>query len=131
MTVARKSGLGPVIFLLASLIVIVPATAYTDAEITEIFQKLDTAHDGKVTRDEYAVNKVMVIYRNVPAGTTDLTFEQTRVSRAFFDAADVNHDGKLSPTEIIDALPFEAVDLDHKGYFVIDDLRRFLDKIGP
>jgi hypothetical protein len=30
----------------------------------------------------------------------------------------------------MDALPFEAIDLDHKGYFTLDELRRFLNKIG-
>lgn len=121
---------GAMAILLASLSAAGPALAYTDQEITEIFQKLDENHDGKVTREEYAVNKVMIIYRNLPAGTGNLTFEQTKVSRAFFDAADANHDGTLSPVEIIDALPFEAVDLDNKGYFVLEDLRRFLNKIG-
>ena len=119
-----------VAILLASLSAAGPALAYTDQEITEIFQMLDENHDGKVTREEYAVKKVMIIYRNLPAGTGNLTFEQTKVSRAFFDAADADHDGTLSPVEIIDALPFEAVDLDNKGYFVLEDLRRFLNKIG-
>jgi Ca2+-binding EF-hand superfamily protein len=129
---ARRSVWGAATMLLAALAAPVPASAYTDEEIIEIFQGLDAAHDGKVTRNEFNVNKVMMIYRNVPTGTTDLTFEQTMVSREFFDAADANHDGKLSPTEIMDALPFEAIDLDHKGYFDLDDLRRFLNRIsGP
>src|SRR5215469_17253831 len=130
MMLAWKFIPAAVAILLASLSAAGPALAYTDQEITEIFQMLDENHDGKVTREEYTVNKVMIIYRNLPAGTGNLTFEQTKVSRAFFDAADANHDGTLSPVEIIDALPFEAVDLDNKGYFVLEDLRRFLNKIG-
>ncbi len=127
---AWKLILGAGVILLASLSAAGPALAYTDKEVSEIFEKLDANHDGKVTREEYTVNKVMIIYRNVPSGTGNLTFEQTKLSRAFFDAADANHDGTLSPVEIMDALPFEAVDLDNKGYFGLEDLRRFLEKIG-
>lgn len=103
---------------------------YTDKEIAAIFQMLDTNGDGRVTREEYSANKVKMIYRNMPTAATTLTFEQTKVSRAFFDTADTDHDGTLSPVEIMDALPFEAVDTDRKGYIVPDDLRRFLDRIG-
>lgn len=104
--------------------------AYTDKEISNIFNMLDTNGDGRVTREEYSANKVKMIYRNVQTSATTLTFEQTKLSRAFFDAADTDHDGSLSPVEIMDALPFEAVDTDHKGYISLDDLRRFLNRIG-
>ena len=107
-----------------------PALAFTDKEITAIFQLLDTNGDGKVTREEYSANKVMILYRRAPTGKTTLTFEQTNVSRAFFDAADVDHDGTLSPVEAMDALPFEAVDTNGNGYVTLDDVRRFLTRIG-
>jgi hypothetical protein len=129
----RKSIIGIIGFataLAASLSAIEPASAYTDKEITAIFQTLDTNGDGKITREEYSANKVAIIYRNVHGRSGNLTFEQTQLSRSFFDAADVDHDGTLSPVEIVDALPFEAADTDHKGYITLDDLRRFLARIG-
>ena len=103
---------------------------YTDKEISKIFNMLDTNGDGRVTREEYSANKIKMIYRNMQTSATTLTFEQTKLSRAFFDAADTDHDGTLSPVEIMDALPFEAVDTDRKGYISPDDLRRFLTRIG-
>lgn len=123
-------GLAVATVLAASLPAIGPAWAYTDKEITQIFRMLDTNGDGKVTREEYSANKVAILYRNAPKGDTTLTFEQTRVSRKFFDAADADHDGTLSPVEAMDALRFEAVDTDRKGYITLDDLRRFLTSIG-
>ena len=129
----RKSIIGIIGFataLAASLSAIEPASAYTDKEITAIFKALDTNGDGKVTREEYSANKVAIIYRNVDGRSGNLTFEQTKLSRSFFDAADVDHDGTLSPVEIVDALPFEAVDTDRNGYITLDELRRFLTRIG-
>ena len=126
----RQSILGIAATLAASLSAIAPAVAYTDKEVAAIFKTLDTNGDGKVTREEYSANKVAIVYRNVSGRGGNISFEQTKLSRAFFDAADVDHDGTLSPVEIIDALPFEAVDTDRKGYITLDDLRRFLTRIG-
>jgi Ca2+-binding EF-hand superfamily protein len=126
----RQFIIGIATVLAASLWASAPASAYTDKEIAAIFKTLDTNGDGKVTREEYSANKVAIIYRNVQGRSGNLTFQQTKLSRSFFDAADVDHDGTLSPVEIVDALPFEAADTDRKGYITLDDLRRFLARIG-
>ena len=127
----HRSVLGLAAVLLASCPLIDSASAFTDEETKTIFQMLDTDHDGKVTREEFGENIVSAIYRNVRmAGAPNLTFEQTRLSRAFFDAADTDHDGTLDPVELLDALRFESVDLDHKGYVDIESLHRFLARIG-
>ena len=108
-----------------------PAAAFTDQEVEAIFRMFDSSGDGKITREEYSANIVTVIYRNIPqAGAPNLTFEQTRLSRAFFDAADVDHDGTLEPVEIMDALPFEAADRSNMGYLDREDVRSFLARIG-
>jgi EF-hand domain pair/EF hand len=127
---ARRCILGAATVLVAWLSAISAPSAFTDKEITAIFRMLDTNRDGKVTREEYSANKVMILYRNAPAGDTRLTFEETKLSRPFFDAADSDHDGTLSPLEAMDALPFEAVDADRKGYIDLEDLRAFLNRIG-
>ena len=127
---ARGSLLGIAAILIALLSAAGNVWAYTDKEIKAIFGMLDTNGDGRVTREEYSAKKVMLIDRNVPARNTTLRFEQTKVSGAFFDAADADHDGTLSPREVIDALSFEAVETDAKGYVTLEDLHRFLIRIG-
>ncbi len=110
--------------------------AFTEKEIEEIFQMLDTNGDGKVTREEYSANKIGIFYHWASKGNTrrsetaPLSFDETPVSRAFFDALDTDHDGTLSPLELIDGLRFEDVDTNHKGYIDINDVRRFLTRIG-
>ena len=130
-----RQDLRPLSILFAILAMVAaidrPAIAYTNREIDTVFRMLDTNHDEKVSRAEYDVNKVRAIYRNPRHDPmVGLTFEETYVSRKFFASADVDHDGKLSPVELLDALPFETVDTGKRGYFVLEDLRRFLKSIG-
>ena len=72
----------------------------------------------------------MVIFRKQPKGDTIITFEETKVSREWFDKADTNQDGKLSGVEVLGALRFEVIDTRNKGYFTLKDLTRFLKTIG-
>jgi len=106
------------------------AFAFSDAEIREVFKILDTAGDGKVTREEFNFNKVAALYyRNQEPGKPQ-TFEQMKVTRAFFDAADTDHKGHLDAVEFFDAVRFEKIDYGHKNYIAFDDLERFLKEIG-
>jgi Ca2+-binding EF-hand superfamily protein len=108
------------------------APAITDSDIDAAFKMFDQDNDGKVTRAEYAVYKIRIIYRNVQTDPiAGVEFDQTRVSRQFFDSADSNRDGKLSVIEIIDALPFEKVAVAPNDHFVHEDLRRFMRSISP
>jgi Ca2+-binding EF-hand superfamily protein len=106
------------------------ALAFTDEEVREIFKILDSNGDGKVDQIEFDRNKVAAIFRRAPTSSTAMTFEETKVNRAFFDAADTDHDGKLEGVEMLDALPFKRLDYDNKGYITLSDLRRFLTEIG-
>jgi Ca2+-binding EF-hand superfamily protein len=105
------------------------AFAVGDAEIREDFKILDAAADGKVTREEFNFNKVAALfYRNQDPGKR-MTFEQMNVTRAFFDAADTDHEGYLDAVEFFDAVRFEKIDQGHKNYITLDDLERFLKGI--
>jgi len=105
------------------------AFAVSDAEIREDFKILDTAADGKVTRDEFNFNKVAALFsRNQDPGKP-MTFEQMNVTRAFFDAADTDHKGYLDAVKFFDAVRFEKIDHGRKNYITFDDLERFLKEI--
>ena len=110
------------------------AVAFSDKEARELFAMLDANHDGKVTRVEFEGTKMNAFYFHrepSKSGSMEpLTFEQTRLSRAFFDKADTDHDGSLDGVEINDAIRFEDIDTRRRGYFDFADFVMFLNKIG-
>lgn len=115
-----------------TMLLLMPAGhAYSDREAAEIFRLLDSDRDGKVTRDEYEVNKVQILYRGITSNPIEgAKFSETRVTRQFFDSADSNRDGSLAPHEAIDALTFSSVAGESQDFFEIDALRKFLRSIS-
>jgi hypothetical protein len=108
------------------------ARAYTDAETRHIFDILDVNHDGKVTKLEFEANKVDAFFfrsRKNPDDTT-LRYEDTGLSRAFFDKADQGHKGYLTGLDMLDAIHFEDIDVKHRGYFTFEDLTAGLKSIS-
>lgn len=110
-----------------------PASAFTEKQVEQVFAMLDSNKTGKVDKAEYDQNKVAAMFWTPKTGTAgigELTFEETQFNRAFFNAADTDHKGKLDGVDMIYALEFEKIDLEDKGYITIDDLRRFMQKAG-
>jgi len=110
-----------------------PAIAFTERQVEQIFDILDSNHTGKVDRAEYDENKVAAMFpraKNGEVGIGELSFEDTPFNRAFFNAADADHRGKLDGVDLIYALDFDKIDTAHKGYVTIDDLRRFMKMVG-
>ena len=94
---------------------------------------MDSDKTGKVNRAEYEEHKVEAMFWQAKPGALgigELTFEQTKFNRAFFDAADSDHKGRLDGVDMIDALQFDKIDVSHRGYITIDDLRRFMIAAG-
>jgi hypothetical protein len=129
---ARLNGQGravtPVFAVLAAALVLAApqraATAYTQDQAREIFDILDSSHDGKVTKLEFEANKIDAFFfrnRKNPQDTR-LRFEETGLSRAFFDQADQGHKGYLTGLDLVDAIHFETIDVRHRGYFEFGDL---------
>ncbi|HXQ52568.1 MAG TPA: hypothetical protein VN802_15845 [Stellaceae bacterium] len=111
---------------LALLVALPPraAAAYTAQQAHEIFDILDSDHDGKVTKVEFEANKIDAFYFRSRKNPQDprLRFEETGLSREFFDAADQNHKGYLTGLDLVDAIRFENIDTRHRGYFDFNDL---------
>ena len=131
MSLQRKRAFAAALLTSLSLC---PAAAFTDEETRRIFETLDPAHDGKVTRVDFDLNKMNAFYRSrIPDRSgrmKPLTFEETGLSREFFDKADQGQKGHLDGIDIIDAIRFDDVDTRHRGYFDYTDLVAFLNKIG-
>lgn len=107
------------------------AHSFADGEAVQIFKMFDTDGDGKVDRTEFDFNRVAVIYRNLKTDPINgAAFEQTRLSREFFDSLDRDHNGLLRPIEIYDGFKFERIAGERGQSFDIDDLRRFLSAVG-
>jgi EF hand len=109
------------------------AFAFTEQELQRVFAILDSNKTGKVDRTEYDQNKVAAMFWQPKLGSMEmgeLTFEDTKFNRAFFDSADTDHKGRLDGVDLIYALQFEKIDVDRKGYITIDDLRRFMNEAG-
>jgi len=119
--------------VLCAMLPLRAASAYTLQEAKDIFDIFDTNHDGKVTRLEFETNKIDAFYfrttRKDPQDTR-LRYEETGLSRAFFDQADHGHKGYLTGLDLVDAIRFEMIDQHHRGYFDFNDLVAGLKSIG-
>ena len=128
----RRGALAGAMLVLAAGFGAGAAQAYSLQEARQIFDILDINHDGKVTKLEFEAEKIDAFFfrdRKDPEDTK-LRFEQTGLSRAFFDQADHGHKGYLTGLDLIDAIHFEDIDVKHRGYFTFEDLTAGLKSIS-
>ncbi len=98
-----------------------------------IFGILDTDNDGKVTVVEFQINKVQAFFwrsRQQRGEIKPLRFEDTLLSREFFDKADFGHKGYLDGLDMVEAFQFGDIDTKQRGYFEFADLVSLLKKIS-
>ncbi|MCP3735069.1 EF-hand domain-containing protein [Sphingomonas sp. RP10(2022)] len=107
--------------LLPLLLLATPALAAdkVDPKIKADFDKTDTNHDGFLTRAEVdaRVARMDVGKAKMPAG------KAKAIAGAWFNTADANHDGKVSPAEMQGL--FRALasryDTNHDGVISLDE----------
>jgi len=110
-----------------------PAAAFTEKDVRVIFDILDPDHHGKVTLVDFQINKVQAFFwksRDERCNIKPITFQDTILSREFFDKADFGHKGYLSGLDIVYAIRFDDIDTKRRGYFEHADLVAYLSKIG-
>ena len=91
----------------------------------------DTNKDGRISRVEYDLNKVAVLYRGRPKRDRGVAFAETRLKREVFDQIDADHNGSLSGVEMVTSpiAKFENIDTNGDGYIDLTELRAFLTTI--
>lgn len=107
----------------------VPARA--QIEIEQMFHSFDTDGDGRISRQEFEVKKVEIIFRRASSRGAVLTFADTRLSRAAFAALDLDGDGVLTAGEVIASplFKFENFDSNGDGYIDLDEFTAQLRRL--
>jgi Ca2+-binding EF-hand superfamily protein len=109
-----------------------PLAAADKDAAREAFAALDSNGDRVITREEFELNKVNVIFRRSAARGASLRFEDTLVSRATFEAIDVDGDGVITAGDIRQSqlFYFDAYDKDHNNGIEFAEFRELLNRIG-
>jgi Ca2+-binding EF-hand superfamily protein len=110
----------------------VPVAASETEAAREAFAAMDSNGDGKVTREEFEINKVNVIFRRSAARGATLKFEDTLLSKATFDAVDIDGDGVITASDVREApfFKFDSYDKDRDDNIDFAEFRNLLNAIG-
>lgn len=96
-----------------------------------LFGRFDTNGDGRISRDEFELKKVEIVFSAASSRGATLRFEETRISRGAFDALDLDHDGVLTAGEVMAApiFEFDTWDTDHDGVITREEFAAQLRRI--
>jgi Ca2+-binding EF-hand superfamily protein len=121
---ARLSALA-VPLALAALCPWHPA-AGQETQIREALDLLDANGDGRISREEFQLNKTQIFYRSLQGAgeTSSLKLEESTLTPDAFADADTNGDGVLSGSEWIEArfAQFDLYDADDDQAISLQEL---------
>jgi Ca2+-binding EF-hand superfamily protein len=142
---ARLSSLLAAALLVAPLLIAAPAAAQglSVDEIGRRFAAFDGNGDGKISKEEYELNKVVAIFdprersgaASTAAGRIDrdvaISHQTSRLNPQVFATLDVNGDGTLSGGEIIasDMMQFESIDRNGDGFIDRPEFNALVDRL--
>jgi Ca2+-binding EF-hand superfamily protein len=97
-----------------------------EAQIREALDLLDANGDGRISREEFQLNKTQIFYRSLQAAgdTSSLRLEESRLTPDAFADADTDGNGVLSGSEWIEArfARFEVYDADGDQAISLEEL---------
>lgn len=107
-----------------------PCAAQSD-RAHELFRQFDADSDGRISRREFDLRKVEIIFSRSTSEGAQIKFEDTRLSRATFDAIDTNGDGVITASEVTAApfFAFDNFDTSGDGYIDLEEFTALMRKI--
>jgi Ca2+-binding EF-hand superfamily protein len=95
----------------------IPVAIAQGDRTADLFRRFDANGDGRIGQQEFELKKVEVLFTRASSRSAMLRFEDTLISRAAFDAIDLDGDGVITATDLISApiFSFETFDADRNG----------------